>query len=120
MLTGIVEEPYQQFVSVVHEGRPGLERAQVQALATGAIYTATQAQQNGLVDAIGDSDDAVAWFRSELGGDVEVIEYRRRAGLRELLFGVQAPRPLTAADAAAALLQASTGPRFLYWWPGAR
>lgn len=119
LLEGIVEELYQQFVDVVDRGRPRLDRAQVQALATGAIYTARQALDNGLIDAIGDRTDAEQWFKDALGA-VQVIEYRRRPGLRDLLFGARATPPPTLADAAARLCTASTGPRFLYYWQGAR
>jgi protease-4 len=101
LLTGIVDELYDQFVDVVDEGRPGLDRAAVLRLATGAIYTAGRALEAGLIDSIGDRDDAVAWLARELGGPVEIIEQRRRPGLRDLLFD-------------------STGPRFLYYWQGAR
>jgi len=119
LLTGIVEELYQQFVTVVTEGRPGLDRAQAQALATGAIYTANQALQNGLIDEIGDLEATSVWLRSSLGGDFELLEQRRRPGLRELLFGARAPVPSLDATAAQ-LLRATTGPRFLYFWEGGR
>jgi protease-4 len=119
LLEGIVEELYQQFVDVVAAGRPKLTRDDVLALATGAIYTAGQARQNGLVDEIGDRVEAENWFRNELG-PVQVIECRRRAGLRDLLFGARAPAPPTLAEAAGRLLTAGTGPRFLYFWAGGR
>lgn len=120
MLLAIVEEMYQQFVTVVDDGRPNLDRSQVQALANGTIYSAGQALQNGLVDALGDRDDALAWFSQGLGSDVELLEYRRRPSLGELLFGVRAPSPPSLGEVASRLLQSATGPRFLYYWPGAR
>ena len=119
MLKGIVDELYDQFVSVVDEGRPGLDRAQVTALATGAIYTARQARDSGLVDELGDQETVVAWFAQQLGGDVEVVESRRRAGLTDLLFGAHLTPP-TAERALGSLLESSTGPRFLYFWEGGR
>ncbi|MCB9886244.1 MAG: signal peptide peptidase SppA [Planctomycetes bacterium] len=120
MLTGIVDELYDQFVSVVDEGRKNLDRAQVLAAATGAVYTAGQARDLGLIDEIGDLESVREWFVSQLGGDVEIVEMRRRPGLGELLFGgvpgVTAPQP----DLAQRLLLNSTGPRFLYFWQGGR
>lgn len=120
LLEAIVEELYQQFVDVVDEGRPGLDRARVQVLANGAIYTASQALQHGLIDAIGDRDEAVAWFERELGGPVDVVEQRRRPGLRDLLFGAEAMAPPSLEQSAAVLLRGSSGPRFLYFWQGGR
>ena len=119
LLTGIVDELYDQFVSVVDEGREQLDRAQVLALATGAIYTAKQALASGLIDAIGDQDAVVQWFEQKLGQPVALVEHRRRAGLGELLFGAKAPPP-SFEQSIARLLHASSGPRFLYFWEGGR
>jgi protease-4 len=121
LLTGIVDELYDRFVTVVDDGRPGLDRNQVIAVATGAIYTANQALANGLVDEIGDHETAVAWFQQRLGKPVAIVEHRRHPGLSDLLFGAGSratspslPEPL------GGLLHASSGPRFLYYWQGAR
>ena len=119
MLTAIVDELYDQFVSVVDEGRPNLDRAQVLAVATGAIFTASQALANGLVDEIGDHESAVAWFTRELGHPVAVVERRRRMGLGDMLFGARAPQP-TIEQSVGDWLLSATGPRFLYFWEGGR
>jgi protease-4 len=119
MLTAIVDELYDQFVTVVDEGRPGMDREQVLAAANGGIYTASQALARGLIDGIGDHDDALQWFRDRLGRPLAIVEARRRPGLGELLFGLLAPS--RGADGAVAhLLTHSTGPRFLYYWEGGR
>ena len=119
MLTGIVDELYDQFVSIVDEGRPAMDRAQVQAVATGAIYTATQALANGLVDEIGDQSTVIDWFEKKLGKSVNLVERRRRAGLGDLLFGASAA-PLSLEQSLGTMLTSSTGPRFLYFWQGGR
>jgi len=120
ILTSIVEEMYQQFVTVVDEGRANLDRAQVLALADGRVYSAGQALQNGLVDQLGDQGDALAWFEKTLGrGSVELLEYKRRPSLAEVLLG-RAETRTSAAAIAAKLLDAPTGPRLLYYWAGAR
>jgi protease-4 len=119
MLTVIVDELFDQFVDVVDEGRDTLDRSQVLALATGAIYTGKQAVANGLVDELGDHETAVAWFSQRLGKPVTIVEQRRRPGLTDLLFGARAPRG--ALDSTlATLLVGSTGPRLLYFWQGGR
>jgi protease-4 len=119
MLTSIVDELFDQFVSIVDEGRPGLDREGVLRAATGAVYTASQAKALGLVDGIGDHDEALAWFQSRLGQTVTIVEPRRRASFSDLLFGALS-RPSPADAALANLLTASTGPRFLYYWEGGR
>ncbi|HEB54083.1 MAG TPA: signal peptide peptidase SppA [bacterium] len=116
MLTGIVDELYDQFVDVVAEGR-GLARDAVVEVANGGIYTAKQAVEHGLVDDIGDYQTALAWFESRLGHEVTIVERRRRPGLADLLFGMRAP---AASSPLERLLTTSTGPRFLYYWQGGR
>jgi protease-4 len=119
ILTAIVDELYDQFVTVVDEGRPGLDRQQVLAAATGAIYTASQALERGLVDEVGDRDSVLAWFESKLGQPVELVEQRRRPSFADLLLGARAAPP-SFEQGAARLLSGSTGPRFLYFWEGGR
>lgn len=119
MLTGIVDELFDQFVSVVDEGRENLDRAQVLAAANGGVYTAKQALGLGLVDGLGDHDTALAWFREKLGKPVTIVEARRRPGLADLLFGALAAGR-GAEGAVNSLLTSSTGPRFLYYWEGGR
>lgn len=119
ILTDIVDELYDRFVTVVDDGRPGLDRAQVVAAANGAVYSASKAKELGLVDDIGDHDTVVAWFGQQLGSPVTIVEQRRRATLGQLLFGALQQRagPQGGIDR---LLTTSTGPRFLYYWEGAR
>ncbi len=118
MLTSIVDELYMQFVDVVDEGRPNLDRDRVMQLANGAIYSAGQALENGLIDEIGDPSTFEAWF-ADLG-PVEFVEHRRRPTLRDMLFGAEAKGPKDLSEAAAQLMASATGPRFLYFWQGAR
>lgn len=118
MLTSIVDELFDQFVSVVDEGRDNLDRQGVLKAANGGVYTASQALALGLVDEVGDHDTALAWFTQKLGKPFAIVEPRRRASLGDLLFGAVAARQ--GGDPVAALLHQSTGPRFLYYWEGGR
>ncbi|MFO1077665.1 MAG: signal peptide peptidase SppA [Planctomycetota bacterium] len=123
LLTGIVDELFDRFVDVVDQGRPDLTREQVLAVATGAIYTARQAVQNGLVDEIGDRESVLRWFERELGGDVALVELRQRPGLFDLLTnpGLGSRADGGGLDAAAReLMTELSGPRFLYFWQGGR
>jgi hypothetical protein len=54
------------------------------------------------------------------GDPIQVVEYRRRPSLRDLLLGATSRAPGDLSQAAAKLLTAATGPRFLYYWQGAR
>ncbi len=118
MLTSIVDELLDQFVDVVDEGRPGLDRDGVLRAATGAVFTAKQAKELGLVDDIGDHETVRSWFAGALGKPVTIVEARRRPGLGDLLFGAFSREPnVRGIDA---LLTQSTGPRFLYYWEGGR
>jgi protease IV len=119
LLTGIVDELYDRFVTVVDDGRDKMDRAQVLAVATGAVYTAGQALKNGLIDEIGDHETAVRWFEQKLGKKVEIVERRRRVGFADLLLGGRAEAP-TIEQSVGRLLVGSTGPRFLYFWEGGR
>jgi len=119
LLVGIVDELLDMFVDVVDAGRPNLDRAQVLSVANGAIYTASQALANGLVDEIGDHEAAAAWFQQQLGRPVAIVEHRRRVGIADLLFGMRQSAP-TVEQSLGRLLTSASGPRFLYFWEGAR
>jgi len=118
LLTALVDELLDQFIAVVDEGRDTLDRAAATRVANGAIYSASQALELGLVDEIGDLDTVLAWFDRRLGKAVTIVEPRRRAGLGDLLFGAfGGKRPEASLPD---LLTSSTGPRFLYYWQGGR
>lgn len=118
LLTTLVDELLDQFITVVDEGRKGLDRDAATRVANGAIYSASQALENGLIDEIGDLDTVLAWFDRRLGKTVTIVEPRRRAGLGDLLFGAfGGKRPEASLTD---LLTSSTGPRFLYYWQGGR
>lgn len=55
----IVDQAYQRFISVVEDGRPNLSREQILKIADGSIYSGKEAEELGLVDKLGDLDDAI-------------------------------------------------------------
>lgn len=63
IMQGLVDEAYDQFVGIVSSGR-GMDESTVRALADGRIYTAKQAQDNGLVDEITSYEEAQDAFVS--------------------------------------------------------
>jgi protease-4 len=66
IVQGMVDQLYDQFVQVVAEGR-GLSEDRVRSLATGQLYTGTQAKELGLVDELGGLQRAID-LAGELGG----------------------------------------------------
>ena len=65
-LQAIVLDLYDQFVGMVATGRH-MEPDAVRALADGRAYTGRQALKLGLIDAIGDEQDARAWLEKVKG-----------------------------------------------------
>jgi len=59
LLQGVVDNVHLQFVNAVAEGR-NLPREEVMRIADGRIFTGEQAKALGLVDALGNLEDAVA------------------------------------------------------------
>jgi protease-4 len=59
ILQALLDDMYDQFVTVVAEGRR-LDRAKVLELADGRIYTGRRAKELGLVDSLGGLEDAVS------------------------------------------------------------
>ncbi|MCR4412691.1 MAG: signal peptide peptidase SppA [Thermoguttaceae bacterium] len=95
ILQGLVDESFAEFKSIIREGRPKFQKdpQALDRLATGQVYTARQAKENGLVDRIGYLEDAVdrAIQLTGLGADqVHVVEYKREFSLVDFLLGSQA------------------------------
>lgn len=64
VLQALVMDMYDQFVGMVATGRH-MDPEQVRALADGRAYTGRQALKLGLIDAIGDEQDARSWLAHE-------------------------------------------------------
>jgi protease-4 len=91
ILQDIIDQAYQGFVDVIVEGR-SLPRERVVELADGRIYTGKQALDVGLVDALGNRDDAIAAAKEMAGlpGDALVVQYNTTPDLLELFSGFMA------------------------------
>jgi len=74
IMQGMVNEYYEQFIDVVAEGR-GLSKEEVRNLATGQIYTGTEAKELGLVDELGDLDTAINLAMELAGIETAIAEY---------------------------------------------
>lgn len=87
---GLVDDAFDKFVDVVAEGREMTE-SEVRKIADGRVYTANQALDNGLIDSIGELDDAYAEMEKAYdieGCDVQVMEYHEEKGLLDAIFSL--------------------------------
>lgn len=72
MLQGMVDDIYHQFVQTVADGRH-MDEAKVKSIADGRILTGKQAQDLGLVDAMGNYYDALNYAASSGGIQTEQV-----------------------------------------------
>jgi len=72
ILQSMVNESYEQFVSVVSEGR-NMDVNTVKPIADGRIYTAKQALELNLIDEIDNYEDMQNEMISEIGQDAEIF-----------------------------------------------
>jgi len=135
VLQSLVDDMFARFKEVVRGGRPKLDDAALDTIATGQVFTSRQAKEAGLVDRIGFLEDAVD-RAVELAGltkdTARVVRYVRPRGLLDDLLGIDlaptARGPAGGRSVAEALLSRSvldafvdwTTPRAWYlcsWWP---
>lgn len=67
----MVADSYQWFLGLVAERRD-LDAARARALGDGRVYTGRQALEEGLIDAIGGEEEAIAWLAEEHGIDADI------------------------------------------------
>lgn len=90
IMQSISDECYGQFTDIVAESR-SLPKETVYEIADGRIYTARQALENGLIDAVGSFDDlADAMDRREFdfaGYEIADLFYEREETLYDMIMG---------------------------------
>ena len=111
----LVDEGFTQFKDAIKQGRPKFRKdpAALDKLATGQVFTAEQALENGLIDKIGFIEDAIDRAIRLAGLDkenVKVVKYKAEPRLSDLLFGQSRVQP--SLDLAA-LLDSHDSPRLL-------
>ena len=87
LLQGVVDNVHLQFVNAVAEGR-NLDREDVRRIADGRIFTGEQAKELGLVDALGNLEDAIleAGKLGKISGEPKVVTSpKKKISLLELL-----------------------------------
>jgi protease-4 len=109
LLQGLLANTYEEFIADVAKGRK-MDIEAVRKLADGSIYTGRQAKENGLVDAVGTYEDALADLRKQVRAKFNIPESQdlpidRGSGSLERLFDrlffgtsatLQLPSPLNA------------------------
>lgn len=118
----LVDESFDRFKKIVSDGRPKLKNDPVlmAKATTGQIFSASQAQQLGLVDQIGFLDDAIdraAKLAGVSAKDVRVVEFRQQKGLLDVALGGNSD-----SSSQLRMLLDMTAPRAFYlctWLPGA-
>ena len=117
ILQGLVDDGFAQFKDIVKRGRPAFREdpKALDELATGQVFTAAQAEKNGLVDKIGFLEDAVDRAIALAGlskDDVKVVRYRREPSVADVFFGNEVrKKPFDLAT-----MLEMTAPRGYYLW----
>ena len=114
----LLDSLYKLFVDGVAQSR-GLPPERVRELATGEVWAAAEARDNGLIDGTGDMDDAIDWAVTESGAARRVRVVRPRRTLRDVLLGRASA---TLAESVMAQLESAFegGGRYLYTGSSAR
>jgi protease-4 len=119
ILEEFIDESYDEFVRIIVTGR-GMDEGVVRQLADGRIYSGRQALANGLVDELGNLDDAVA-KAADLGGisgEPRLIEYEHLPSLDDFLTGFASRLNQSQADQALEAIEAFTLPTIEYRYVG--
>lgn len=89
----IMNQSFEEFLKVIDDNRVTLDMAAVRKLATGQIYTARDAKQLGMIDAIGYEEDALKELKKVANLETaRVVSYHHAVGLTDLLLGSSARR----------------------------
>jgi len=110
----IMDDSFDRFVEIVAEGRKGLDEETVRTkLATGQVFTANQALENGLIDEIAFDDEVIDKLQEDLGlSSVRVVKYTFTPTVLDILLGnVEARDPEVFWQKA----MESTVPRAMYY-----
>lgn len=125
---GMIEQLYNQFVGIVAEGRSGrgaqgneLNAERVRQLADGRVYTGEDALNNGLIDKLGNYEDAVRATAELVGikGEPNIItppKPREGISLLDLLLGATPIKNISPSELPNQVLNLDTSAKFKYQW----
>ncbi len=123
ILEAHITEAYDDFVRVVTDGR-GLSEEAVRELADGRIFSGRQAAKNGLVDELGNMQDAID-KAANLGGisvSPRIVEYEHIPRLDQFIFGLGSRLNKSESDRILEIITEFTAPtlEYRYVGPGAQ
>lgn len=86
IIQDVLDDVHSQFIEAVSQGR-GIAEEKIRPIADGRIFTGRQAKELGLVDELGDLQDAIRVAADMIGikGEPTVVEKRKRFSLVDLL-----------------------------------
>ncbi len=125
---GMINELYGQFVGAVTDGRKGrgseggeLNEERVKALADGRVYTGEGALRSGLIDSLGNYEDALKETAKMVGikGEPQVLtppKPREGLSILDLLLNVSKIGELSPSKLPQQLSEMDTSVRFKYQW----
>ncbi len=87
ILEGIINQFFEQFLTVVQQGRAEIGEQKLRSLADGRIYTAEEALQEKLIDRIGYPTDAIEWAKDIAGvKKARAVMYHRPLGYKANIY----------------------------------
>lgn len=120
ILESITNEAYEDFVRIIADGR-NLTEAEVRQLADGRVYSGRQALENGLVDQLGNFQDAID-KAAELGGitgEPRLVEYKDQIpNWQDFFLGFSSQLSKTEAERTLDLINELTTPSLEYRYVG--
>ena len=95
----LIDDNFDRFKQVIREGRKKLANnpEELDKLATGQVFTAKSAVENGLIDKIGYLDDAVKQagkLANTDERDYKVVQYKPKLSMMDVLLEVRSPNKL--------------------------
>jgi len=116
-MQGVVDRMLERFIDAIDRGRENLSRDEIERLADGRIYIASDALGLGLIDNIGYFDDAVNLLAERAGVSQPVlVEFEREVHFRDIIGRVSLSLPKTFLDQR---ILEEGGFQFYYLWNAA-
>lgn len=120
VLEGIVNQFFEQFLTVVEEGRKDIGEQKLRGLADGRVFTAEEALQEKLIDKVGYPADGIEWAKKIAGVEKgRVVMYHRPLGYKANVYSTA----MSDEGVVGALINVelpdwlnSGGTQFLYLW----
>ncbi|MCC6543320.1 MAG: signal peptide peptidase SppA [Nitrospirae bacterium] len=87
LLQGVIDDTYDQFVEAVSAGR-GINKEELRPIADGRVFTGRQAKKLGLVDELGNMQDAIKITADLAGikGEPDLLEKKKKVSIIERIL----------------------------------